>query len=95
MTYNKSELEEFSKKYFGPDHERLSPQEKLIKIIESRSWDPIEYEVAVESARKMDSNQANSVLYHFLVADEMLPEAMKAIDEVEKEWRLEDKIRRS
>jgi len=95
MTYNKAELEELSKKYFGPDHERLSPQEKLLELIETMSLDSVEYEVAVKGARKMDSNRANEALYHFLVADEMLPEAMKAIDEVEKEWRLEDKIRRS
>ena len=95
MTYNKAELEQLSIKYFGPDHERLSPQEKLLEVIEKMPLDSVMYKVAVESAKKMDSNRANEALYHFLVADEILPEVLKAIDEVEKEWRLEDKIRRS
>ncbi len=89
MTYNKSELEELSLKYIGQNHADLSPQEKLVKLLEDLPLDNVAYQAAVEGARKMDSIKADKVFYDLMTALEELPKSLDdleaALSEVENE----------
>ncbi len=80
MTYDKSGLEELSRKYFGQNHADLSPQEKLAKLLENLPLDSVAYQAAVEGARKLDFTQTDEVLYNLMTAFEELPKALDSLE---------------
>ena len=76
MTYNKAELEELSLKYFGPRHAELSIEQKLDQLI---PLDSGLSQKARENYQAMSAEQINESLYHLLLAAEVVPKVIAAL----------------